>query len=390
MPVIPGYGSDTTTTVQNIMDGTSQDLRQVLSSTSGGGINILLDYVNRINLQLLRASNWQFLVSQPQQFVTQQNATDYWIGNATGNSQYQVDTGLGLSDLRVIKEDTVFDRTNNVKLYKTDNAPIGSNLEFSDGTYRVGRPKQFMLTHDTPYLLRIFPAPDNQTTYQPIPAAPICTSPTSAGSLPGRFYYVMVTFVDELGNESSNSRETKIFVPANTLVTVASPKSPLVSASGVHYVSYNVYASSVSDNETLQTVTPASIGGSWTEPTSGLITSGPTFPTQNNLEPIDGYLMEFRYYKVRQQMTATGQIIQIPDDYKDIVIAGTNWLGFKYIRRMSEAQEWSQVYKMGLSEIIRDKNQFPHGGNFIGPDPASINNNFQAVESTDPGIGGGF
>lgn len=387
--LIPTY-SNTTTTVQNIMDGCAQDVRQVISSASGAGVGILIDYANRINLQLLRASNWQFLVSQPQQFVTAVNATAYWLGTVGGGGLYAVDTGLGLSDIRVIRQDSVYDRTNNLKLYKTDWAPIGSNVEYSDGSYRPGRPKQYMSTFETPYLLNLYPAPDNQTTYTPIPEGPICYATFSAGSLPARFYYVRVTFVDSLGNESQASNETKVFIPANMLVTVAPPKPPLVSASGVQYIKYNVYASEVIDNESLQTVSTISTNIVWTEPTSGITTTGAAFPTSTLIEPIDGYLIEFRYYKIRQQLTVASQVLQIPDDYKDVIIAGVNWLGNKYLKRMADAREWQQVYMAGLGEIIRDKNQFPHGADFISPDPASINNNYNAVQTIDPGIGGGL
>src|SRR6185437_2991909 len=95
----------TTTTVSSIINATSQDVRQVLGTT-GGDQTILIDYVNRISLQLLRQSNWTFLLSGAQRFLTREGVNDYWLGTSGSNPVGSFDTGLNLTDLRTVKPDT--------------------------------------------------------------------------------------------------------------------------------------------------------------------------------------------------------------------------------------------------------------------------------------------
>jgi len=397
MPVISGPTPINTTTAQDIIDGCTQDVRQVLSSGDTGSQNIVLDYINRVVFQILRNSAWDFMISPTQSFITQTGVNDYWIGYQAGNVLGSFDTGLGLNDVRAIKEDEVFDRTNFNKLFKVRSSPLAASLEFPDGSARPGRPKQWAYDPvDAPYVLKIYPAPDNQSTYQPVPDTPICVAITTAGSLPARFYYVNATFTDSFGNESSASFENKVFVPANMLLTVQPPQPPAFagslettmyqggSSTGVRYDRYNIYASTTSSNETFQTG-PISTNSSWTEPTSGITTTGPIFPTTNNLEPVDGYLIQFKYYRDRLRLTTYDQVIQVPDDYRDVVIAGVNGYINEYLRRPADAQRWMQLFQMGLVTMRRDQNMYPKY-NFIRTDPATINTNYPAVEVTDPSI----
>lgn len=386
MPVIFGTFAPTTTTVQQVIDGTSQDIRQVLDSSVPAQASILTNFCDRISLQMLRASNWQFLLSEPQQFITQLNVTDYWIGSAGENALGQADTGLGLTDLRSIRWDSVFDRSNNVRLAATTFKPNGWGLANSDGSARPGRPKQFLSNYSDRYVLSIYPGPDNQNTFRPTPEAPICTAIVNAGSQPARFYWVRVTFVDDFANESDTSAEARVFIPANMVMTVFPPQEPVISATGIRYTQYNIYISTTSGNETKQNASPIATNTSWQEPNSGLI-AGATFPTNNNLEPIDGYLIEFQYYKLRESLTSTTQVIQIPDDYYDLVVCGVNWLASQYLKRPGDAKLWMDTYRSGFQEMIRDKNQFPKGADFIHVDPASVVDSFTSINlGIDPSV----
>ncbi len=381
-----------TLTVQNIIDATAQDVRQNINSTTSPGQGILVDYCNRIHLAVLRQSRWKFQLSAPNRFITQLQQTDYWFGPSGTGPNGVVDTGLNLSDVQVIKEGSVFDRSNFRNLDKTDEAPLSSNTSFADATLRSDRPRLWRNAPDTPNIMNIYPAPDNQNTYQPEPESPYC-SVVAGGSLPARIYYVRVAFVDSAGNlgsasgTTSSQDGTKIFVPANFLMVVHPPVEPFASsASGVKYNQYNVYASKVQGSEVLQNGnTPISTSAVWTEPAGGLVTSAAIYPTVNDLEPVDGYIIEFRYFQQRPQLVSPTTVLTTPDDYKDIIVAGVNWLALEYLRR-PEAKTWAEVFQAGITSMIRDRNLGPRGGEYIHPDPASQGGRLPIMETFDPTI----
>lgn len=383
----------TTTSAQSVMDRVAQDVRQTVSSSVGStpDAGILLDYVDRVSFEMLRTSKWMFLQGTPQQFVTQLGITDYWIGpNQTGPlSAYE--TTLNLTDLRIVKPKSVLDRSNFRALGHMDEAPLSARLAFTDNTSRPGRPAMWRQDESNPFVLNVYPAPDNQNIFSPQPSSPIYTKIIS-GALLNRFYFVALTFVDSLGNESTPSLPTKIFIPSGSLVIINPPQEPVISGtSGVTYDRYNVYAAQAPDGVTLDvsdltlqaTGTTLSTATTWTEPTTGLTTNGVTAPTTNNLEPLEGYIIEFRYFKLRIPVTDPNQILQIPDDYKDVVAAGVNAFTFSYLTRPAEAQKWYALYKDGLSQIVRDINFMGRGGDYIEIDPAAIGQFLPTVETID-------
>lgn len=382
----------TTTTVQNVLDAVSRDVRQVLSSTATPDTTILIDYVDRVSLELLRFSQWQFLLSAPQLFITQQGVTDYWLGAIGSNPGGTYDTQLNLLDVRDIKAKSVYDRTNFVSLQRVDEPPLLGRLAYPDDTQRQGRPAQWRQSNDTPQVINIYPAPDNQSSYAPQPESPICTV-VAGGALPNRTYWVTTTFVDSFGNESTAPNAVEISVPANFLLKVGPVKAPFTkSASGITYSQYRVYARQGSSNSDFLTSnqlfqqnggTPITVTSTWTELTSGLVSNTPSPPTFNACEPIDGYIIEFRYYKQRTDLTLANQVLQIPDDYKDVVINGVTARTFSYLFRPTEAQQFYGLYRQGTTEIIRDMNR-GRGVDFIRPDGSSVGGRLPAVETFDP------
>jgi len=123
--------SASTTTVQNVVDCTSQDIRKQLDN-SGTDEAILIDYVNRVHLQILRTSRWTFTLSGLQTFSTVIDEPDYWIGATGGNPAGVKDTLLNLTDIRVIKSSTVFDRTNQRRLQRTGEEPPSESFSASN------------------------------------------------------------------------------------------------------------------------------------------------------------------------------------------------------------------------------------------------------------------
>lgn len=389
---IPGNPLFTqSTTAQNVMDAVARDVRQTLSSTTLPDSTVLLDYVNRVSLEMLQTSRWMFTLGLPQAFVTQLGVSNYWVGPAGQAPAGVFDTGLNLTDFRVVKPKSVKDRSNFRTLGHVQESPVTAKLAFSDNTSRLGRPAVWRQDAQSPSIINIYPSPDNQNNYSPQPTPPIL-GVVSGGALPARLYFVTITFVDSLGNESTAPYAQNIFVPANMLLQVFPPIEPQIAGqSGIRYDRYNVYAANAGTNEdniiyyantTLQT-TNVGTNYPWFEPVSGLTSNGANPPSTNNVMPINGYIIEFRYYQQRIQVTDPNQLLQIPDDYKPCLIAGVDALAFHYLTRPQEAMQKYQIYRDGLSQIIRDLNFITKGGDYISPDGASVGQFLPAIESID-------
>lgn len=370
------------TTAQSVLDSVAQDVRQTLSAATAPDTGILLDYLDRISKEMLRASRWMFLESAPIQFVTQLGISDYWIGPNQTGPLTAYDTALNLTDLRLIKPKSVLDRSNFLTLGHVNEQPLAARLAYADSTSRPGRPAVWRQDETSPFILNLYPASDNQNIYQPQPISPIGTRVLS-GSLPDRFYYLATTFVDSFGNESTAPSPSRIFIPANSLVVVNPPAEPVpAGTSGVQYNRYNVYTGTEADSLTLQsTGTEISTALTWTEPLTGLETTGVNPPDTNELEPLAGYVIEFQYYKLRVPITTLGQVLQIPDDYSDIVKAGVNAFAFSYLTRPTEAQKWYALYREGIGQVIRDINNMIRGGDYIAPDPASTGQTLSSLDN---------
>lgn len=104
-------------------------------------------------------------------------------------------------------------------------------------------------------------------------------SSVSGGSLAAATYYVVMTYVNPLG-ETLASPEVSLAVAAGALLVVASPPN-----SG-NATGYNIYASTASGSEKLQNSPPVPLGQSWTLPTGGINTQGNGAPSANTAGPL--------------------------------------------------------------------------------------------------------
>lgn len=365
---ITNVPSNATTTCSDICSAVASDVRQLMGAEHPN----LIDYTNRVQKKILRNDKHPFLLSTPQRFITQLGVTDYWIGTSGSASSGTYDTGLNLTDFGFLKPDEVWDRTNEHQLGRVARLPNNYGFEYKDASARYGLPRDYANEQITSKTLSIYPAPDNQNTYQPVPLAPLVTT-AAGGALSARTYYVRISLVDSAGSESSASLDAIIRVPASYLLKVRSPQLAIsASASGITYASYKVYASTTENSEVLQS-TSVTIGTDWTEPTTGLI-SGVAYPTTNSIEALRGYVIDFRYFKARQTVTSISDTLQIPDDYKDIVIAGVNELAFKWLRKFDDMAIEGQRFKDGIRQITRDKNLMGDNGAsaFMRPDSGAI------------------
>lgn len=114
-----------------------------------------------------------------------------------------------------------------------------------------------------------------------VPSAPVL-SQVAGGALAARTEYVTITYTTADG-ETTASVEASLAISVNNLLSVASP----VGATGV--TGWNVYSSTTSGKETKQNVSAIPIGTDWTEPTTGLVTSGPVAPIVNTASPSSTY-----------------------------------------------------------------------------------------------------
>lgn len=371
--------------VQEIINGVSQDCRTQLDSTTvGQAQTALIDYTNRIQKEMQRWSNWDFMISDPQYFITELGQTDYWIGPTGSRPAGTVDTTLNLTDVDKIRKDSVRDMSNFRALKWFREAPIGPVLTFSSGMSRPGQPAAWRQDPNSPNILSIYPAPNNENTYQPVPSTPVIDTATS-GALAQRVYFFFVTLVDSEGKESAPCSTAAVqMIPINKVAIVRSPKLVFGQATnGIAYSAYNVYAVNAvnyptdrSDpgTETLQNLSPITIGTDWQEPPTGLTTSGASRPTSNMIEPIGGYIIQFRYFKARTDLTAVTDVPQIPIKYKDVLINGVSAMAWDLIGDKAMAQKKLEEFKDGYRQMVVDKNLFPEGVEFMRPDANSYVN----------------
>jgi len=376
-----------TLTVQNVIDGVSQDVRQQLSSKlSGAQQTALIDWTNRVTNEMMRWSNWSFMESIPYYFMTLKGQTDYWIGAKGTGPVDTVDTGLNLPNVDKVERDSVRDMSNMRALKWLKEQPIGPTLNYTSGLARNGQPATFRQDPDTPFTLQIYPAPDNQNTTQPVPQAPFLTY-APGGTLPARMYFIKVTLVDSLANESAASSSNQaFFVPANNLATIKSPVLPFPGTStGVLYSNWNVYAVSETpaqfntnqsdpNTETLQNVSPIAIGTDWTEPGTPLTTNGQGWPSNNNLTQLGGYIIQFRYFQQRNTLANVTDTIQIPSKYFDIIVHGVTAYAWRFLGREDKGEFEQRLFLDGYRQMVVDKNLFPEGVEFIRPDAGTYVN----------------
>jgi len=170
----------------------------------------------------------------------------------------------------------------------------------------------------------------------------------------------------------------KMYMPANSVLVVKAPQPAVAtSASGVSYNQYNVYVSETEGEETEQSGA-TSTSSNWTEPGTGLV-SGDALPTDSGLEPLGGWVIQFRYMPAVTKLTDPSDVLLIPNRYEDVVCAGVSALGAQFNARETTPQDegrserWAMMYERGIQRMLRDQN--PWGpSNFIRPDPESVVN----------------
>lgn len=462
------------TTAESVINSVIQDGQVQTTNRTN-----LLGYVNRVSLRLLRETQWLFLKSEEQRFITQPDAMSYWLGTSGGVPPGCVNTGLNLSDVYSIIPDSVYDLSNGRRLTQdADSILVGQILRFRDANFRSSNPRSYSYDYGVPGVLNLVPPPDNENNYQPIPSSPICNW-TTGGTLPQRNYYILVTLVDSSGGESVACYQySNILVPVYSLLTVQSPTVDVMSSSTVSYSYYNIYVSTTSNGTFYkQNGVPIPQGQTWTEPLTGvsshapvtnqftLVSSGgfcfsvgihttgqlfetpsegaanlvylsdtsgnkyllgindigqltttaatpyayqqavladssgqywalsvdsaghlvttqtavtaiPVTPPQTStIAPIQGYVISFHYQKKHIQIADSSDVLQIPDDYSDVVIAGVNYYANLYTSKSDDlgvkVAVWKKEFLDGMAQMRRDLRINFRNTDYIMPDPST-------------------
>lgn len=454
----------------------------------------LYDYTDRIQQRILRESQWRFLLSDPQTFITMPGVGDYTLvpGPAPAGSFL---TGLDLEDFGNIAPGSVYNLANWTKIEEDPDENTTLNYYLNrDGSLRYGYPRTYYNSLTNPGTITLKPVPNDENLYYPVPETPVVGyEPLDGCVLPPRIYYGVVTYVDSLGGEGTQCLiPFTIVVPAGNILTIESPNAVIgggIGGNQVVYSGWNLYVGLSLGNYTLQNFNPFPIGTNYTEPITGInqgtvtvpnavnipiggqnptlaITSLGFLQTQNpgspqpqsiwalvdtsgnwwnvslsslgilqtmqvpagnpnygineifltdlqgvdvwgvtvqtngllqstvlgpvgsfpfarippsspTLQPLNAYVIQFRYYRARNPITAPTDVLQIPYIYKDIVVAGVNYLVSQYIDVQASLEPsqktifWKREFEDGLRQIRRDLRVNYRKTDFIAPDQAT-------------------
>jgi len=86
------------------------------------------------------------------------------------------------------------------------------------------------------------------------------------------------------------------------------------------------------------------------------------------------YCIEFQYNATRKTITNTNDVVQIPDYYRSVIVAGVNKYAAAYLANdpntgaafRAQVEFWQIEYADGLRSMIRDKQNFPRTS-YINP-----------------------
>lgn len=476
---------------QDIVNAIIQDTQSQTTNRTA-----LYDYVDRVHQRILRESQWRFLLSDPQYFVTMPGVANYSLVSGSPPAGY-FQTPLNLTDFNNVAPGTVFNATSWQRIEEDpDTNTTQSPIIFRDGSLRSGAPRTYQAPISNPGTMILKPAPDGQNLYYPIPETPIVGQSTLTGCLlPDRFYYGVVTFVDAFGGESLPCTiPFTIAVLQGNVCVVDSPLGLIGGETGnqMTYVAWNLYMGVTPGNYFRQNVTPILLGTNWTEAITGLnvghlqvpslvylppassksflaihssgfltVTTGsqnvvpsfwaiqdpngatwqvtvnpvtniletiPTGPLPTNvnvigailltdienlntwkitvdisgvlhstiystppstaalnsqppqtstIQPLNAYVIQFRYYKARNQIVNPTDVLQVPYAYKDIVIAGVNYLVSLYLDERGNREPSAKTniffrdFTQGLAQIRRDLRINYRKTDFIAPDSST-------------------
>lgn len=304
-------------TVTTVIGMCSQDIRKILDSGSTTDQVALIDYTNRVQLQLLREARWRFLLSGVLQFETVSGVSDYWIG-ATGSAPVTSYTLSAVAPNPNGGNSAVYTGTTLDTLEEGDEVTV-------TGFVNAGNNGSFIVEFA------------NATTV--ILNNGNAIAENHAGTL--------TISIPDTGLNITNLGVVKpgtVFDRTNSTRLYPTDEAPL----GPNFQGLSLPSNYRNDQNT-----------------PSIFAIYP--PPKNN-----GYVIEFRYFFAKPQLTLLTDTLLIPDDYLDVVVSGVNWFANLYLREnLNDAQMWKAIYEEGKTGMKRDHNLFPRGQEFIAPDMAS-------------------
>src|ERR1051326_4581496 len=275
-------------TVSQIIAGCSQDIRRILDSADSGDQVALIDYTNRTQLQLLRAARWRFLLSNVLKFQTKAGVTDYWIGATAGNPTQSYVLSAAASN--------------------------GSTTTYTGIALNTLYPQETVTTSGF-----VNGANNGTFTVQSSTATTATVNnPSGVNEAHSRTLSFVVTDTTlNITNLGIVKRGT-VFDRTNSRRLYPTDEAPL----GPNFTGLNrpeLYRNDGTNTPGIFSVYPP---------------------------PQDVYVIEFRYYFSKPQLSALSDTLLIPDDYKDVVIAGVNYFASLYLREnYNDAQIWKRLAK---------------------------------------------
>jgi len=195
MPIVVSSSSpsSSTTTANNVISCASQEVRGVLNPATGAtqaiDQQILIDYTNRISLDMMRHSRYQFLVSAPVTFTTVATVPSgtinnlYWVGPTGLAPAGVIDTLLNLSDFDLVKRDTVIDYSNFKRLAVSELQPVSAEFTIP------AKPRIWQNLTSSPQIIAIWPPPNGaySITFRYYRQRVIITNPSQVIQIPDRY-----------------------------------------------------------------------------------------------------------------------------------------------------------------------------------------------------------
>lgn len=173
--------------------------------------------------------------------------------------------------------------------------------------------------------------------------------------------------------KDSNGALWEVIVSGNNIITQSvSPASYIKQVTSVFLTDtsgISTWQISVNTLGMLQSVVAS------TPPSQTLTSQNP--PLTATIQPLNAYVIQFRYYKTRNQIVNPTDVLQIPYAYKDIVIAGVNYLANMYLDRAENREPsaktifWKKDFDEGMSQIRRDLRVSYRKTDYISPDVIS-------------------
>lgn len=108
---------------------------------------------------------------------------------------------------------------------------------------------------------------------------------------------------------------------------------------------------------------------------SGFAVPGRLAPKTSNLVPLLGYVIQFQYLQQRLAIVDATSLLQIPYQYKDVVVAGVNYYANLYTAKADDenvkVMVWKKEFMDGLAQMRRDLRINSRTVDFLSPDPSS-------------------